>query len=733
MSWRSVRSSTRSCGPRASSCCWAPCRSGCTSWRDSCVLGDRPAIAGTVLIGWALFVGLLSDAPIVLDSHRQRPLGQRVVVGGGARDVGTRPASLAAWPGRPRAGVSRSVRCERRHRCAPSHLRHHVRATRGARPTSVRIRRQPGLLRRDDGRCGRLLHPRRTSTVDRRTHAPWALRRCRARRLPGDAVRITCCARLVRPAHRRRHRDRPLGSFTAPDSGGRVRRARCDTAAARRRRQRRVVGGRPAHRRVESGREHGSGRTAGERSSIGRSPATASAASARRRERFFSPEFVRREATDDLIQAWYDPHNIVVQITVSLGIVGLGLFAWFVVSAVRRSHGPAVVGGGRDRDLLDARATLARDVRARGTASRREPARPRSGHRGVDGSGQDAPDDGGFRVCGRCAPVGLGDRERSHAEGGVRVWRHRRRATRRRVESAGCDGVCRPCRPQCFEPTDYSDEIAADVLRLVRARDRTRARPALHVGATRYSSTAVRRCRRRACARWSMRSSCSRTIRSRSSCCAASQNVQGDDDLLALVKAGSRRSRPPVPNDGPSRRRQMTPRSIGIVMFDAFRRRSLASVRRLARLLLIVGIPAAVFGLSKYHAQFIGDYDFTESFRFAWAIAYCGILLVVCYGLGLPDLPRSIAFRIPDVGSSRPASPRWPSPACSSSSVTRCSRVSSCSDRRCWSCRWQRCAWGCRRSATRHRRIAIVSSSSVTAISCANWRLSSGCGRSGRR
>lgn len=65
-------------------------------------------------------------------------------------------------------------------------------------------------------------------------------------------------------------------------------------------------------------------------------------------------------------------------------------------------------------------------------------------------------------------------------------------------------------------------------------------------------------------------------------------------------------------------------------------------MRRLARLLLIVGIPVAVFGLSKYHARFIGIYDFTDSFRFAWAIAYCGILLVVCYGLGLPDLPRSI-------------------------------------------------------------------------------------------
>ena len=63
-------------------------------------------------------------------------------------------------------------------------------------------------------------------------------------------------------------------------------------------------------------------------------------------------------------------------------------------------------------------------------------------------------------------------------------------------------------------------------------------------------------------------------------------------------------------------------------------------MRRLARLLLIVGIPVVVFGLSKYHAQFIGQYDFTQSFRFAWAIAYCGILLVVCYGLGLPDLGR---------------------------------------------------------------------------------------------
>ena len=65
-------------------------------------------------------------------------------------------------------------------------------------------------------------------------------------------------------------------------------------------------------------------------------------------------------------------------------------------------------------------------------------------------------------------------------------------------------------------------------------------------------------------------------------------------------------------------------------------------MRRVAKLLLNVGIVGVVFGLSKYHAQLIGHYDFTQSFRFAWAIAYCGILLVVCYGLGLPDLPRTI-------------------------------------------------------------------------------------------
>jgi hypothetical protein len=57
-------------------------------------------------------------------------------------------------------------------------------------------------------------------------------------------------------------------------------------------------------------------------------------------QRFYTPDFVREQANDDVIQGWYDPHNIVVQIAVSLGVVGLVLFAWFVVVAARRSRGP---------------------------------------------------------------------------------------------------------------------------------------------------------------------------------------------------------------------------------------------------------------------------------------------------------------------------------------------------------------------------------------------------------
>ncbi len=64
------------------------------------------------------------------------------------------------------------------------------------------------------------------------------------------------------------------------------------------------------------------------------------------------------------------------------------------------------------------------------------------------------------------------------------------------------------------------------------------------------------------------------------------------------------------------------------------------TVRRLARPLLVVGTVGVVLGLSKAHAT-AHAYDYTDSFRFAWSLAYMGLLVVAAYGAGLPDLPRT--------------------------------------------------------------------------------------------
>lgn len=64
-------------------------------------------------------------------------------------------------------------------------------------------------------------------------------------------------------------------------------------------------------------------------------------------------------------------------------------------------------------------------------------------------------------------------------------------------------------------------------------------------------------------------------------------------------------------------------------------------MRRAARPLLYVGVLVVVFGLANIHARYIGHYSFTGSFRFAWTVVYAGILCVLAYGFGLPDVPRS--------------------------------------------------------------------------------------------
>ena len=62
---------------------------------------------------------------------------------------------------------------------------------------------------------------------------------------------------------------------------------------------------------------------------------------------------------------------------------------------------------------------------------------------------------------------------------------------------------------------------------------------------------------------------------------------------------------------------------------------------RAARPLLYLGVVAAVLGLAKVHATWIGHYDLTGSARFAWTLVYAGILCTTAYGFGLPDIPRT--------------------------------------------------------------------------------------------
>ena len=62
-------------------------------------------------------------------------------------------------------------------------------------------------------------------------------------------------------------------------------------------------------------------------------------------------------------------------------------------------------------------------------------------------------------------------------------------------------------------------------------------------------------------------------------------------------------------------------------------------MRRVSRILLVAGIVAVVGAFSKLHAA-SHSYDFTESSRFGWAVAFAGAMAISAYLGGLPDLPR---------------------------------------------------------------------------------------------
>lgn len=66
---------------------------------------------------------------------------------------------------------------------------------------------------------------------------------------------------------------------------------------------------------------------------------------------------------------------------------------------------------------------------------------------------------------------------------------------------------------------------------------------------------------------------------------------------------------------------------------------------------MYLGTAAAVLGLGKLHAAYIGDYDFTGSSRFAWAITYIVLLCLAAYGTGLPDLVRQRSAMVASLGA----------------------------------------------------------------------------------
>lgn len=67
-------------------------------------------------------------------------------------------------------------------------------------------------------------------------------------------------------------------------------------------------------------------------------------------------------------------------------------------------------------------------------------------------------------------------------------------------------------------------------------------------------------------------------------------------------------------------------------------------MRRVGRILTVVGGAVAVLTLSKIHARYIASppYDLTASARLAWGIGYAFFLAVAAYAAGLPDQARSV-------------------------------------------------------------------------------------------
>ena len=234
--------------------------------------------------------------------------------------LGARASAVAVAPAMARVRLRRGVRAERPRRRPPDRAVDPVRPARDARRPCDRVQREPRVLRRHDRRRGRVVGVDYRS-CPRCSLASPAARRRRRRFVPRVAVGLAC-----------RIRHASASSSLSGSSRFVERTWPCSRWASCRRLAGTCSSGPSDHHGSVTDRLSASGAgsrlgsrcggTGSRRSSIGRSSVMGSAGSDPAQQ-YFEPAFVRDNVQDDLLQGWFDSHNIVVQIAVGLGIVGL--------------------------------------------------------------------------------------------------------------------------------------------------------------------------------------------------------------------------------------------------------------------------------------------------------------------------------------------------------------------------------------------------------------------------
>ncbi len=322
---------------------------------------DRAAVAACVLAVWILVAALFSGAPrLALGGVFGRESSALIAIG-----------ALGLWalgrelsePGRrllaPVLLSALAIECARG--LLPDPAEHRHRRVRPDRGSGERAHHQPGVLRIADGRSGRSCRDPMAATPASADHAR-ARRGLRVRRQP---LRIARRPRCDRARARLRHGYEPdgssVGSCRSPTSRARSSRSGSSPRSATAARAP-PVAWRPA------ARVDGStcGATDGRRSASAPCSDGVSGDSVPRSRNTCQRTSCATTPRATRVPIIFDAHNIVVELTVTLGIVGLvlaGVFAWH--AGRRASRWARGVRRRRRRHLVPATGCACRRCRLR--------------------------------------------------------------------------------------------------------------------------------------------------------------------------------------------------------------------------------------------------------------------------------------------------------------------------------------------------------------------------------